>query len=123
MKDTHEDGRIAALYKSSDSLTERRLSHALEAVPQIEVGDDFARRVMSRTPERRRLDRVLRAEPTSVGRGVALGALLILAAVMVAMVPLARGTGYLASMAVECLLCLEFVGITLWMSLELQRRR
>ncbi len=122
MKSRDENGGLPAVSESADSMAERRLSRALEAVPHIDIAPGFAERVMREIPELSWRDRVLQVESASVGRKVARGALLVLAAIMLAMVPLGRGTGYLA-LTVECLLCLQFIGLTLWMSLGTQRQR
>ena len=110
-----------------DSAADLRLVRALEAVPKMEPPEDFALRVMSRLPQPRWLDRA--ALPSArVGPSVALAALLVLALAMwllpaLAHLPSARSAGPPTTLAIECLLCLEFVAITVWMTLAWREPR
>jgi hypothetical protein len=116
--------RASARAEDHDS----RLSRALEAVPYVEVPAGFAERVMRRVPERgwdnpTWAHGVELAPPARVGRGVAFGALLVLAVAMLGLLPLARGSGHAPLLVLEWMFCLEFVGITLWMTMAPHQQR
>jgi hypothetical protein len=93
-----------------------KLARALEAVPKVAIADDFALRVMQRVPARPVRKRVLLPERSRVGRRVMIAAMVAMAALMLGLAPWAWGLGHLALTAVEWVLCVEFIGLALWLS-------
>jgi len=105
---------------------DQAITHALEAVPQVEIADDFALRVLSRLPAKK-LTRIappayLPAHP-SVGRRVAFvaAAVLFVAMLAFAMQPGIANQFIRISIAGTC--AAEFILVTVWLALRPQPLR
>jgi hypothetical protein len=92
---------------------DQALARALEAVPHVDISDDFATRVLSRLPAAR--SAYLPTLP-GIGRRTALAsaALLFLAMFAFALAPAAPSI----RTAIEIACAVEFILLTLWLSLR-----
>jgi len=108
---------------SNDPL-DQALTRALEAVPRVDIADDFAARVLSRLPaaktSRSALPAYLPALP-SIGRRVALASAIVLFLAMFA-VALSPGAPFIRN-ASEITCAAEFILLTVWLSLRPQPLR
>ena len=96
---------------------ERRLTRALERVPEVAIPEDFAQRVAARVPMRRLASlREMPVPATNVGWRVAGVAAVVL---LVAMFVLARVGGRGVEGWLEIGLAIEFAVLTAWMGLRM----
>ena len=98
---------------------DQALTHALEAVPRVEIADDFARRVLARLPAQRtpRIPAFLPARP-SIGRRVSFAALAILFLAMLAVALQPGAANQLVRNAIEGTCAAEFILLTVWLALR-----
>jgi len=101
-----------------------RVQQVLERVPEVDVAGDFAARVaaraMTEVPARRTLAARLPGE-TRFGTAAVWIGLVVLLAVMVVLAPKATGGGGFW-VAMEWMLCAQFVGLAVWASAGTWRR-
>ena len=98
-----------------DSQTEldQRVIRALEASPQPYIPDDFAARVASRVPA----SRPLSVTSTRYGHNAILISIAVLFAALFALAPHAVNRSVLG-LTIECLLCAQFIALTIWLSVR-----
>lgn len=96
---------------------ERRLTQALESVPQVTIADDFATRVMRRLPARPNMSFQLPSR-ASIGRRVALIALALLFVAMFGFALQTDNRNVVVRDAVVWAFAIEFILLTVWVSLR-----
>ena len=107
----------------NEAYEDEQITRALEVAPDVTVPEDFAFRVMTRLPATRKPVREFVPTSSRVGLAVSAVALALLAVLMVALAPWAFSTGRLIFIALDWVLCAEFVGLAVWMAPALGMRR
>jgi hypothetical protein len=92
---------------------DQRVIRALEASPEPQIPDDFAARVASRVPA----SRPLSVTPTRYGHNAILISIAVLFAALFALAPHAVNRS-VVGLTIECLLCAQFIGLTIWLSIR-----
>jgi hypothetical protein len=92
---------------------DQRVIRALEASPEPQIPDDFAARVASRVPA----SRPLSVTSTRYGHNAILISIAVLFAALFALAPHAVNRSVLG-LTIECLLCAQFIGLTIWLSVR-----
>jgi len=92
---------------------DQRVIRALEASPQPYIPDDFAARVASRVPA----SRPLSVTSTRYGHNAILISIAVLFAALFALAPHAVNRSVLG-LTIECLLCAQFIALTIWLSVR-----
>jgi ABC-type transport system involved in cytochrome c biogenesis permease subunit len=110
---SNESMNSARVNKAVDDELDRRVLRALETAPSVEIPTDFAARVASRLPARRR---PVSLTPTHYGRtAVFLGMILTL----VVLIALTLHNGRHATFGLaESLLLTQFLALTVWLSVR-----
>ena len=110
----------------SDAALELRVTRALERVPEMNITDDFAARVVARLPERQvaPLESLARLRQTSLrqtglkqtgyGYGAIVASLVVLLVALAALAPRTAGHGVFW-VVMECVLCGQFVALAAWL--------
>ncbi|QHN02300.1 hypothetical protein FTO74_02110 [Granulicella sp. WH15] len=100
-----------------DRQLDRRIVAALEQRPEVAIDAGFAARVATRVAARVPRQRAVQKALTPVvGRRVGMVALVVLLVAMTAAAPASAGHS-VAALAVEWSLCVEFLGVALWLGL------
>ncbi len=107
----------------SEGYEDERITRALETAPDVLVPEDFALRVSARMPAEGKPVREFVPAASRVGSAVSFVALALLAVVMLALAPWASSTGRGTLIALDWVLCAEFVGLAVWMAPALGTRR
>ena len=92
---------------------DRRLIHALEIAPEPQISADFAARVASRLPARRAVS----LTPTYYGYYAMLVSVVILLTTLLLLAPRTAGRSVL-ELTVQWLLCAQFIGLAVWLSVR-----
>ncbi len=108
---------------AADFDTERRITRALEAAPQVLPPDDFVAQVMRRLPRTPQpLHPSLYLRQTHYGRNIMLLCALVLCIVLVASAASVT-PGSVAWIAAQCVLLVELGAIALWLSFRSMGQR
>lgn len=92
---------------------DQRVIRALEASPDPHIPDDFAARVASRVPA----SRPLSVTPTRYGHNAILISIALLFAALFVLAPHEVNRS-VVGLTIECLLCAQFIGLTIWLSVR-----
>ena len=92
---------------------DHRVIRALEASPQPHIPDDFAARVASRVPA----SRPQSVTPTRYGHNAILISIALLFAALFVLAPHEVNRS-VVGLTIECLLCAQFIGLTIWLSVR-----
>jgi hypothetical protein len=92
---------------------DQRVIRALEASPEPQISDDFAARVASRVP----VSRPSSVTPTRYGHNTILISIAVLFAALFALAPREVNRS-VVGLTIECLLCAQFIGLTIWLSVR-----
>ena len=101
----------------TDDPLDRQLTAALEALPEVSVGDDFVARLMLRLPPRKVWTHSLPAR-ASIGRRVALLAAAVLLLAMLGFAAPNHDSTQMSRTVAEGIVIAEFVALTVWLSLR-----
>jgi hypothetical protein len=97
---------------------DQRIVRALEIAPDPQIPADFAARVASRLPS----PRPLSTARTRYGESAMLIGIAVLFAALFALAPEATKRSFVG-LTMEWLLCAQFIGLTLWLSIRYRSAR
>jgi hypothetical protein len=92
---------------------DQRIIRALEASPVPQIPDDFAARVASRLPA----SRPLSVTSTRYGHNAILISIVVLFGALFTLAPHAVNRS-VVGLTIECLLCAQFIALTIWLSVR-----
>jgi hypothetical protein len=92
---------------------DQRIIRALEASPEPQIPDDFAARVASCVPA----SRPLSVTSTRYGHNAILISIAVLFAALFALAPHTVNRS-VVGLTIECLLCAQFIALTIWLSVR-----
>jgi hypothetical protein len=93
-------------------ILDQRITRALETIPEPHIPADFASRVASQLPPRRRPDSLT---PTHYGQKAVLLSMLVTLAALIALA--VRTSGHASFGLLESLLFAQFIGLIIWLSI------